>query len=205
MRWRVPLGTALVALLTVPTTGFGWFHSLFSRSSYRAAPATVYYCPVPVVVAVPAAPAVPDPVPLAAPPAPPAPYPIPGPVPQGRFAEPRPAPPSGTPEPPRAPDTMPRAGAGVQESRKADEKFFDSYFVAAAARPAGGDRCAVTFWNLSGRGLALTIDGQPRTLSAGQSVRLELKRDFAWGVTGRDPQRQQVPAQESGVEIVIRR
>jgi hypothetical protein len=207
---RVPIGAALLVLLTVPTSGFGWFHSLFSRSSSRAAPATVYYCPVPVAV-VPAAYVVAPPVAVAPPfsvvppAAPPGAPPVALPAPPGRFAEPRPAPPSGTPEPPRGSDAMPRAGVSVQESRKSDEKFYDSYFIATTARAPGGDRCAVTFWNLTGQSMALTIDGQPRTLAAGQNVRLDLKRDFAWGVTGRDPARQQVPAQESGVEIVIRR
>jgi hypothetical protein len=101
---------------------------------------------------------------------------------------------------------MPRAGVNSQESRKADAKFFDSYFVAsAAARAPGADRCAVTFWNLSGHALTLTVGGQARALPSGQNLRLDLKREFAWGVSGRDPERQQVPAQESGVEIVIRR
>jgi len=36
-------------------------------------------------------------------------------------------------------------------------------------------------------------------------MRLDLARDFAWTVAGRDAERQQVPPQESGVEIVIRR
>jgi hypothetical protein len=197
MRRRIPLGAALLVLLAVPTTGFGWFHSLFARSSYRAAPATVYYCPVPVAVAVPAVPA-PAPVPYTLVPAPP-------PAPPRLYAEPRPAPPSGgTPEPPRAPDTMPKAGVNSRESQKVGAKYYDAYFVAGAARPAA-DRCAVTFWNLSGQSVTLTVDGQPRSLPAGQSARLDLKRDFAWGVAGRDPERQQVPAQESGVEIVIRR
>jgi hypothetical protein len=203
MRWRVPLGAALLVLLAMPTTGFGWFHSMFSRSSYRAAaPATVYYCPVPVVVAVPAA----TPVPYAVAPAvPPTPFPgPPAPAPAPRYAEPRPAPPSSTPEPPKAPDTMPKAGVNAQESRKTEVKFYDSYFVAGGAR-AAGDHCAVTFWNLSGRGVTLTVDGQARTLAAGQNVRLDLKREFSWTVAGRDAERQQVPAQESGVEIVIRR
>jgi hypothetical protein len=202
MKWRAPVGAALLVVLTVPTTGLGGFHSLFSRSSYRAAPATVYYCPVPVVVpfAGPVVSVVPPPIALPAQPAP-----IALPAQPGRYAEPRPAPPSGTPEPPKAPDVMPRAGPATQESRKADEKYYDSYFVASVARAPAADRCAVTFWNLSGRSLELTIDGRPRTLTAGQSVRLDLNREFAWAAPGRDPERQQVPAQESGVEIVIRR
>jgi hypothetical protein len=196
MRWRALLGAALLVLLTMPTTGFGWFHSLFGRSSYRAAPPmVVYYYPVPAVVTVPAA------VPAAVP----APYVAPPLTPPRLYAEPRPAPPSGSSaEPPRAPEPMPRAGVNTQESRKADDKFYDSYFIAGTMRTPGPDRCAVTFWNLSGKGLTLTVDGQARVLPAGQNVRLDLKRDFAWRVTGRDSERQQVPARETGVEIVIR-
>jgi hypothetical protein len=197
MRRRVPLGVALLALLTVPATGFGWFGGLFSRSSYRgAAPVTAYYyCPTPPAVAF-------VPVPATVPPPP---YAPPPPAAAPRYAEPRPAPPSGSSvEPPRAPDAMPKAGVNAVESRKAGEKFYDSYLVASGGRPAG-DRCAVMFWNLSGQGLTLTVDGQSRPLPAGQSLRLDLKRDFAWRVAGRDEERQQVPAQESGVEIVIRR
>ncbi len=196
MRERALLGAALLVLLTTPADGFGWFRGLFSRSSYRAAPlATAYYCPVPVVVAVPA--------PLPYPPPPPA--PAPPPAPPRPYAEPRPAPPSGTPEPPRAPEIMPKAGDSARESRKATDKYFDSYFISGAARAPAADRCAVTFWNLSGRDLTLSVDGQARALPAGQSVRLDLKREFAWAVAGRDPQKQEVPARESGVEIVIRR
>jgi hypothetical protein len=206
---RVPLGVALLVLLTVPATGFGWFGSLFSRSSYRAAPrATVYYyCPAPVFAAVAPAPEpwpsavtpAPEPWPSAGPPVAPPPLAVP------RYAEPRPAPPSGsTVEPPRMPDAMPKAGVNAQESRKASDKFYDSYFVASGAR-AARERCAVTFWNLSGQGVTLTVDGQSHPLGTGQSLRLDLKHSFAWRVAGRDEERQEVPAQESGVEIVIRR
>jgi hypothetical protein len=198
MRWRTPLGAALLVLLALPSTGFGWFHSLFSRPS-RTAAVTAYYCPVPVIavpVAVPTFTIAPVPVPAPAPPA----------APPRLYAEPRPAPPSGsTPEPPLAPGAVPRAGVSGHESRRVDDnKYYDSYFVAGTRR-AVADRCAVTFWNLSAQGLALTVDGQAHALPAGQSVRLDLKRDFTWGVARRDTQRQQVPAQESGLEIVIRR
>lgn len=183
MRWRALLGAALVVLLTFPTTGFGWFRSLFARP----APAPVYYCPAPIFMVAPAVmPAAPT-------------------APVRMYAEPRPAPPSGSSvEPPRAPELMPKAGVNPHESQKVSEKFYDSYFVAGGARSAA-DRCAVTFWNLSGQGITLTVDGQARTVAAGRSVRLDLKRDFTWGVAGREAERQQVPAQESGMEIVIRR
>ena len=103
------------------------------------------------------------------------------------------------------PYTQVTAGVNAQESRKIDDKFYDSYFLANTARAPAGDRCAVTFWNLSGQGVTLTVGGQDRSLAAGQNVRLELKREFTWSVTGRDAERQQVPANEVGVEIVLRR
>jgi hypothetical protein len=184
MRWRVALGAALV-LLTVPASGFGWFRSPSVRASYYSAP-VVYCYPVAPVVAV-APPFVPAPPPRL-------------------YAEPQPAPPSGTPEPPKAPpgDLMPKAGVNERESKKTPEPFFDAYFV-AGAKPVAADRCAVMFWNQTGRALTLTVDGQSRSLPAGQSVRLDLKRDFAWGVAGRGEERRQVPAQEAGLDIVIRR
>ena len=205
---RAVLGVAIVVLLAIPTTSFGWF-SLFSRSSHRSAgPAVVYYCPLPVAVTVPVA--VPAPFALPAPLAAPSPYavpapPVPPPAPPWNYAEPRPAPPSGTGEPPRAPDLMPRAGVNTQESRKVEEKFYDSYFVAGGTQAPGPDRCVVTFWNLSGQDLRLTVDGSLRPVPSGQKVRLELNREFRWGVAGREAVGQQVPAAETGVEIVIRR
>jgi hypothetical protein len=95
--------------------------------------------------------------------------------------------------------------AGVSTSQKPGSASYDTYYVAnrGAERPAG-DRCAVTFWNLTGQGLALTVDGRSYTLSRGESMRLRLKRDFAWGVAGREAQRQQIPPEESGLEVVIR-
>ena len=99
---------------------------------------------------------------------------------------------------------MPKAGVNVQENRKADARFYDSYFVGGAA-PAAADRCAVIFWNLSGRNLELTVGGQVRSVPSGKNLRLDLAREFDWTVAGRDVERQKVPPQEAGVELVIRR
>jgi hypothetical protein len=203
MNWRT-LAVALVLPLLMPAIGFGWFRSGASRSAYRAAPAVAvyYYCPAPALVAFPApVPALlPIAVPYAAPPAPLAPPPMTAPG----HAVPRPAPPSGTQEPPRVPEGMPKAGVSTSESRKEGTRFYDSYFVTGGRRPLP-DRTDVTFWNLTGQGLTLTVDGRSLTMVPGQSTRLDLGREFAWRVAGRAEEREQVPAQESGLEIVIRR
>ncbi len=99
---------------------------------------------------------------------------------------------------------MPKAGVNAQESRKADERFFDHYFVAGQA-PAARDRCSVTFWNLSRADVALTVAGQTRRVPAGRNLHLDLARSFSWSVAGHGSERQDVPPQEAGVEIVIRR
>jgi len=63
----------------------------------------------------------------------------------------------------------------------------------------------VAFWNLTDQDLALRIDGKPQPLQRGQSITLDLGRQFVWQVEGRDPQRENIPLGESALEIVIRR
>jgi hypothetical protein len=114
-----------------------------------------------------------------------------------KLAQPKPAGPSAGPkttEPPRA--------AGVAEQRS----YFSAYAVAPRTtdQPAG-ERARVGFWNLSSQDLRLNIAGQPYTLKRGQSVKLDLARQFAWRVDGRDTQNETVPASEGALEIVIRR
>jgi hypothetical protein len=89
----------------------------------------------------------------------------------------------------------------VSESRT----YFDTYFGGAGAAKPAADRCSVAFWNLSGQDLGLKVDGQSRLLPRGQSVTLTLGRQFVWQVEGREPQKQDVPANEGALEIVIRR
>jgi hypothetical protein len=196
---RAILGVTLAVVLMVPTVAranFGFFRSLFSGPNSSSSA----YPPPAVVAAYSFAPPVVEicwPVPRSV---------VPSAV--QLYSTPTPAPASSA-EPPLAPrDTpMPPAGAGLTETRgKPSDKFFDSYFVASdPGRPALRDRCSVVFWNLTSQGLLLRVDGQSRRLERGASVRLELGREFRWGVAGREEERQQVPTSEGSVEIVIRR
>ena len=60
------------------------------------------------------------------------------------------------------------------------------------------------FWNLAGRDLTLYVEGQAHRLPARQSLKMNLSHDFRWNTENSLPHRQQVPAQESGLEIVLR-
>lgn len=161
---------------------------------------TAYYYPAPVVYAEPA-PAiqyVPAPVcateaPVCSPAAPPACAP-------GTYAVPTPAPPSASPATP--PATPGKPIPKVTESQ--------SYYNAYAASPSSAnkperERFQVDFWNLSGQELILQVSGQTYVLIPGNKVQLDLGRQFVWQIAGREPQAETIPANESGVEIVVRR
>jgi hypothetical protein len=96
---------------------------------------------------------------------------------------------------------MPKAAA-VSESHSS----FDAYAVVprAADRPAG-DWCSVAFWNLTGRDLTVQVEGQDHYVPRGKNVRLDLGRQFVWRVEDRAAETEKVPANDSAVEIVIRR
>jgi hypothetical protein len=119
------------------------------------------------------------------------------------YATPVPAPPSDGPVVPARPaePAMPRIPA-VSESHS----YYDAYAVAprTSGRPASG-QFAVGFRNLSGRAVTLQVEGQARTLLAGQTLSMQLPRRFAWQVQGRESQSQLVPEGESALEIVLRR
>jgi hypothetical protein len=180
MRAQAWLGLAALLLglpATVEASGFRRHASV----TYSYYPSTVWYVPVlvvnpPMCVAAPA-------------------------VPPRVYATPTPAPPLGAapagPQPGNPP--MPPA---VKENRS----FYDAYAVAGKDdRPVNGSRCTVGFWNNTGQDLVLRIDGQSRPLPNGRGVSLELPRVFVWQVVGREPQSERVPAEQTGVEIVIRR
>lgn len=203
----VSIGLAAVLLLPSPGQANFWLfrHRPVVTSYYYATPipvaATPVY-PVPVVTTpVYPIPTV-SPVPVVAPPAcPPA---AAGPL----YAQPVPAPPSVSVQPPLVPrpasPMMPPAGEQVLTRRPRGD-VYDVHYVdrPGPARPAG-QRCEVMFWNLSGSDVTLYVEGQVYQLAAGRSVRLDVNRDFTWNTDASLPHRQQVPTQESGLEIVIR-
>lgn len=180
---------ALMAVLLLPAaaSAHGFRH--------RAA-ATYYYYPAPALVA-PAVPVMVVEPPLAQPAPPPAP-PCTAPMPSATpgYAQPTPAPPSAVPSLPI------RATPGVTETR--------SHFAAAPPVGTPGDWPTVTtaqagFWNLTGRDVVLTVEGQQQVLPNGTGTRRAVARQFAWRVDDRETQLERLPESAPFVEIVIRR
>lgn len=177
---------------------FGLFRGMgfgtHTSSSYYAPVTVYYYEPAPAVCvpyAWPVAPVIAAPAPR---PAAPAPAPSSA-EPPRLYAPPSAAPPSAPAEPSRP---------AVSESRKAGAPAYDTYYVGTAGAAGPNSSCDVVFWNHSGQPLTLTVEGREHRLPAGGSLRLALKHEFTWEVAGREPQRQRVPPQETGLEIVLR-
>lgn len=161
----------------------------------RQRPTVAYYYAVPVV-----------PVPLYVTPTPVVCIPI---APPRPVAQPQPAPPSPGREPPLAepgrplpqPAPTPPPGSQPRESR-----YFDTYAVApGASAQTKSPRCSVSFWNLSGQEFVLKVGNQRVTLDRGRNATLELEREFTWQIEGRETESGRVAANESALEIVIRR
>jgi hypothetical protein len=107
------------------------------------------------------------------------------------YAVPTPAPPSssGKPVPPRVSEA--RSGNGGESPKS----------TTVPVR----ERVQVGFWNVSGRDLTLTVDGQRRVLPRNRSITLSLGRQFVWQVDERTAQNEDIPAGNSTLEIVLRR
>jgi hypothetical protein len=93
-------------------------------------------------------------------------------------------------------------GAAVRE----EGPFYDTYSIALkpGQKPVD-DQCTVTFTNLSERTIKLMLENQERTLPAGESTVLPVKRQFVWRMEGREAQNEQVGTGDYAVQIVIRR
>jgi hypothetical protein len=117
---------------------------------------------------------------------------VPSPVTAPVYATPRPAPPSSpsTGEPP--------LGSALKRAPTFNESRSGSKY------PPMDDRCQVGFWNISGRDLTLKVNGQSRLLLRNRALTLELGRDFVWQIDSREPQRQQVPADQASFEVILR-
>ena len=164
---------------------FGMGRAPSASSSYAAIPATYlaipyYYCPpTPTVIPVPDA--------------------RPG------YANPVPAPPSTTGEPPLQKGVMPPAKT-LNDPRMPVivTSHAQSGALSAAASPIPKDRCRVGFWNLSGRDVTLVIDGKAMSLAKDRAVTLDLERQFAWQVSGRSQHVERVGEGQETHEVVIR-
>jgi hypothetical protein len=167
-------GVAILAAAIV-VTGERSAHG-FGRvfSSYYAS----CYCPPVTVVYVPVAPVTPlycQPV-------------VPTGTPQRMYAIPKPAPASQTSEPP--------VNSPTKRSLRDARSLGGDY--------SGADQCKVGFWNLSGREIAVKVNGSTRVIPPERAVMLDLAHEFVWHVDGREPQRVRVPDDKAAHEIVLR-
>jgi len=180
-------GVALVLMLSLPLNASA--HFLWSSRSAQ----TVVCCyVVPVVCVVPV-----RPVGIA----PPAPATMPL-----LLATPTPAGPSSTAEPPLAPGGKSSAPPTTGEPGVREARYYDTYAVASStANKSPGDHCSVGFWNLTNRDISVKVAGRNHVVPSRKNLTLELERQFAWQVEGRNAETAQVPDAESGLEIVIRR
>jgi hypothetical protein len=128
-----------------------------------------------------------------------APAPLPVPAAGPSFAQPTPAPPSQTKEPPPGKKDLPPPK--VTESRSfsigVDKAGTTTEVVAKAT-------CRVGFWNISGRDVALNINGQTHVVPANRNVTVMLNREFSWHVEGQQAQQERLPDDKTAHEIVIR-
>jgi hypothetical protein len=178
----------LVLILGCPLTASANFHYWFGRPSVSA-----YYYPTPVWPGIYTVPVQPVCVPQAT-------VPMPG---VRLLAQPVAAPPSGDSEPPRA--KLP-AGSENKKPQVRDSNEYDAYPVATAEKAKGTDgRCTVNFWNVSGKALVLKVGDRRLSLATGKSVTLELDRQFAWQIEGREQRTQTIPQAECALDILIRR
>ncbi len=192
---------ALVLLLALPPAAPAWWHY-----GPRPAPVVAGYAPAPVVFVAPRPVFVAAPVLVPAAPPPPACVAPASPLPA--FAAPAPAPPSGSPEPPLAKPSgppMPPAQPSAYQaaSPAAGARSYDTYPLAVRGA-ATGERCSVSFWNLTGRDVVLRVEGRTQVLPRGQSLTRELPRSFAWQVDGGEQRTEQVSAKDGGLEVVLR-
>lgn len=111
-------------------------------------------------------------------------------VPLMPLAPPQSAPPSENPGLPRVQET----------SLKPRNTDYDLYTTAG-----GSTGSAATFWNLTGSALQVTIEGEVRTLATGQSLAVPVSREFRWTIAGRETVTSRLPAEGTGVTVMIRR
>lgn len=182
LRWT----GALVGFLGVASAvqAFGWGRSSASRSAPVAYVPAVY-APAPMMAPWLCVPSVPTPRVA----------PLPRTITVAPLAAPKSAPPSGkTAEPPLDPKRAPV----IIESRS-----FGGAFLPQGPAPSAG-RCRVGFWNVTGRDVTLTVNGQARTLSKDRALTVELDRTFGWQIDSGAAHAERVPDEQTSFEVIIR-
>ena len=150
--------------------------------AYYSVPAVSYYVPAWPIYVAPAAVCTPTVIV----PAPAAPL----------YAVPTPAPPSQTVEPPaiKTRSNLPTVS----------ESYSGSALKTVQVGSAGKERIQVGFWNVSGRDVTLTINGRAYFLPRNRSITLALSRRFTWHIDQRTLRTENVPQENSTLEIVLR-
>lgn len=118
------------------------------------------------------------------------------------YAQPLAAPPS---EKKNAGTGMQSTEPPTQSNSKQPPKIVESRSLGGAqVTSKDQDRCKVGFWNVSGKDVSLTIDGQAKTLAKNRALTVELGRVFVWQIDQREPTTEQVPADQAFYEVIIR-
>jgi hypothetical protein len=117
----------------------------------------------------------------------------------GPFANPLPAPPSSTGEPPLNKKTSadPRMPIIVTSHAMSGS-------TAPGAAPLAKNRVRVGFWNLAGRDVTVSIDGKAYKLAKDRAITLDLERQFAWQIANQPMHVERIAEGQFSHEVVIR-
>ncbi|MCS7044884.1 MAG: hypothetical protein NZO58_00870 [Gemmataceae bacterium] len=115
--------------------------------------------------------------------------------------EPSPRMPNIAPVPKAKPTTAEPPSSSLSEPRVKEMRLANSSEIALEV-PAG--RCRVGFWNVTGRDITLTVNGQATPLAKDQALTLYLERNFTWQVPGRPPQVERIADSALSHEVVLR-
>jgi hypothetical protein len=180
-RWTTGYYYSSYDYYAVPAVRSYYYAPVYYAPAYYT---PVYYAPAPVYVA-PAPPYCPTSVVQ--------PVPVYGPG----YANPTPAPPSQTKEPP----TAISAGPSVTESRTIT---VDGGAASKVAITGTKDTVKVGFWNVSGAAVKAIVDGKTYTIPSNNNLTLTLNREFTYQIDAQAPRTERVPDDKTGHEIVIR-
>ena len=189
--WRIAL-SVIVASFVTASAAHG-FNGRFGMGRAPSPPTTAYsyYYAVPFY--------------YYCPPTGPTVIPVPDARPGLNFANPIPAPPSQTGEPPLHKKDMPPAKT-LQDLQKpvivASHAIGGTHVAGKLAQSPG--RCRVGFWNLTNRDVTLMVEGKTWTLPKDRAVTLDVEGQFVWQIEGRTQTVERVADGLATHEVVIR-